>query len=237
MLENGYIKLFRSLINWEWYRDSNTKDLFLHLLLTVNYENKKWRGIEIKRGQRVTSYKKLAEELKPMTLQNVRTAIKHLKSTNEITVETTSEYSIITVVNYDKYQELTHDLTSDQHATNTPLTCDQHQRKKDNKDKNDKKDNNTYISDLDKAINDFKQFRAKVKKPMTERAIKMLLTKLDNLASDDETKIKILEKSIYKGWTDIYKLEGGNSGQDIGRNSVYKNKNEYSEIGFTLPDV
>ena len=49
---------------------------------------------------------------------------------------------------------------------------------------------------LENAINDFKQFRTKIKKPMTDRAIKMLLTKLDTLASDDETKIKILENGF-----------------------------------------
>ena len=36
MLKNGYIKLYRSLLDWEWYDDTVTKCLFLHLLLTVN---------------------------------------------------------------------------------------------------------------------------------------------------------------------------------------------------------
>lgn len=39
-----------------------------------------------------------------MSIQEVRTALKKLKTTSEITVETTNQYSIITIKNYEKYQ-------------------------------------------------------------------------------------------------------------------------------------
>ena len=48
-MEQGYIYLHRSLLDWEWYQDINTKTVFLHLLLTVNYQPKKWQGITIER--------------------------------------------------------------------------------------------------------------------------------------------------------------------------------------------
>ena len=51
MLGTGYIRLYRSLLNWEWYQDRNTKAVFLHLLLTANYEPQKWQGIVVERGQ------------------------------------------------------------------------------------------------------------------------------------------------------------------------------------------
>ena len=47
MLESGYIKLYRSLLNWEWYDDINTKTVFLHLLLTVNIAKRQWHGITV----------------------------------------------------------------------------------------------------------------------------------------------------------------------------------------------
>jgi len=62
MTDSGFIKLHRKIIEWEWYDDINTKCLFLHLLLTCNFEDKKWRGIDIKRGQIVTGRNRLAEE-------------------------------------------------------------------------------------------------------------------------------------------------------------------------------
>lgn len=75
------------------------------------------------------SYVKLAKEIH-MPVQQARTAINHLKSTGEITCIATAEYSIVTIKNYDLYQQPTCELTYDQHATNMPSTCDQHQLKK-----------------------------------------------------------------------------------------------------------
>ena len=103
MLDGGFVLVHRSLLKWEWYSDANTMRLFIHLLVTVNYEPQKWQGIVIQRGQRVASFGSLAQELK-LSVQNVRTAISHLKSTGEITHEPHSKYGLFTVVNYDLYQ-------------------------------------------------------------------------------------------------------------------------------------
>lgn len=124
MLESGYIKIHRSLLNWEWYSDINTKVVFLHLLLTVNYEDQKWQGITIKRGQRVSSYQKISTELK-LSIQSVRTALAHLISTGEVTHETYPKYGVFTVINYDKYQTLTVNPTVNQQSTNSQLTVNQ----------------------------------------------------------------------------------------------------------------
>jgi len=102
-MNDGYIKFFRKFTKWEWYHDANTKALFIHLLLTANFEEKEWNGITIKRGQLVTSRKKLAKAL-GLTEREIRTSLNHLKSTNNLTIKTTSRYSLITVVNWAKYQ-------------------------------------------------------------------------------------------------------------------------------------
>ena len=33
----GFIKLYREILDWQWYGEAATLKLFLHLLLTVNY--------------------------------------------------------------------------------------------------------------------------------------------------------------------------------------------------------
>jgi hypothetical protein len=104
MLESGYIRLYRSLLSWEWYTDTNTKAAFLHLILTANWEPKKWKGITIKRGQRVVSYASLSSELK-ISVKSVRTALDHLRQTGEVAILSTHEYSVITIKNYDLYQQ------------------------------------------------------------------------------------------------------------------------------------
>lgn len=102
-LSKGYIRLFRQFIEWEWYDDANTMRLFVHCLLLANYTNKKWRGKLIKRGQFITSQPKLAQGLK-LSIKQIRGSLTKLKTTGEVAVQTTPEYSIITVKNYDYFQ-------------------------------------------------------------------------------------------------------------------------------------
>lgn len=101
---NGWIKLHRSILEWEWYNDNNTKIVFLHLLLTANHKEKKWQGITIKRGQKLTSLQHLAEETN-LSMQQVRTALDKLKSTNEITTKSTNRNTLITIEKYSDYQD------------------------------------------------------------------------------------------------------------------------------------
>lgn len=104
MLENGFIVLHRKIVNWEWYKDPATRIVFEHLILTANYEEKRFKGEAIHRGQRVASYGTLAKET-GLSVRNVRTAIRHLISTNEVTSKATNKYSVFTIVNYDMYQD------------------------------------------------------------------------------------------------------------------------------------
>lgn len=124
-LQQGFVKLYRSFTKWEWYDDINTRLVFIHLLLTVNYEPKPWHGITINRGQIVTSYGKLAQDV-GLSVQQTRTALNRLKSTREITSEGHASYSVITIKNYDDYQKNNKvdnkQLTSEQQATNKQLT-------------------------------------------------------------------------------------------------------------------
>ena len=83
MLDGGFVLVHRSLLKWEWYDDINTTRLFLHLLLTVNYEPQKWQGVMIERGQRVASFSKLSNET-GLTIKQIRTALEHLKRTGEV---------------------------------------------------------------------------------------------------------------------------------------------------------
>lgn len=166
MFLNGYIKLFRKILYWEWYNKSVIKDVFLHLLLLASFTEKKWRGIVIKEGQAVIGTQKLADDL-GFTRQQVRTALKKLEESGEITKDTTNKYTLITIVNWREYQGYNKDLsdtstqslTSKKPISNHQLTCNQPQLKniKNNKkEENDKDSFRDYrkksydISELDK---------------------------------------------------------------------------------------
>ena len=121
---NGYIKLYRKMLEWGWYDDTNTKVVFLHLLLTANYKDTEWHGIPLKRGDVVTSIHQLATDLK-LSDQNVRTALSHLKLTGEITSKPHTKFSIISIKNYNQYQEdntqANEQLTNNQRTTNNSV--------------------------------------------------------------------------------------------------------------------
>jgi len=142
MLESGFIRIYRSMLKWEWYDDTNTKAVFLHLILTANWEPKKWRGKVIQRGQRVASYASLSSELK-ISVKKVRTALNHLKQTGEVAILSTHEYSVITIKNYEIYQDGASQTANEGQSEGKAGASQGQQLKKDkesNKDKNDKED-------------------------------------------------------------------------------------------------
>lgn len=120
-MQSGWIKLHRSIMDWEWYEDQNTFRLFLHILLTANHADKNWRGIMIKKGQKLTSQLKLSEQT-GLTRQQVRTCLNRLESTNEITMQSTAQNTMITVLQWDKYQEETNESTNEQPTANHQST-------------------------------------------------------------------------------------------------------------------
>lgn len=146
---NGFIKVHRKLVQWGWYQDYVVKDLFLHLLLTASFRESDWMGRTIQKGQVVTSNKHLSEEL-GFSIQQVRTALNKLKSTGEITSEATNKYTVITVVNWEKYQvleievtnETTSTATNEQQTSNIQATNEQQHLKnvKNNKECKEKKE-------------------------------------------------------------------------------------------------
>ena len=89
--DRTFIKLYRAMKNWGWYSDPPTKDVFLHLLLNANWEDGEFRGTKLHKGEVVFGRKKYAQEL-GLSEQQVRTAIKHLQQTGEIsTIKTTNK--------------------------------------------------------------------------------------------------------------------------------------------------
>jgi hypothetical protein len=119
--QQGWIKLHRQILEWEWYSDNNCFRLFLHLLLKANHKEKRFKGIELKVGSIVTSRDLLARET-GLSSQQIRTALTKLISTNEITSVTSSQGTIIQIVSYEKYQVPTNEITNEQPTSNQQST-------------------------------------------------------------------------------------------------------------------
>ena len=111
-----------------------------------------------------------------------------------------------------KSEELQGFEGSNQQQSNNKVTT--LQRNKENNNKKEKETNlneiiKTYTDnkDLKETIQDFIKMRKAIKKPVTDRALKTILNKLDKFADTDKGKILILEKSIENSWQTVYEIK------------------------------
>jgi DNA-binding transcriptional MerR regulator len=127
----GWIKLHRQFLSWEWFNKSEAVHLFMYLLLKANHKDGTWQGIDIKKGQFITSYGKISSDT-GISLQTIRTLLKKLENTNEINTQTTNKYSVITICKYADYQseesETNTQLTNNQQTTNKQLTTNKNNK-------------------------------------------------------------------------------------------------------------
>lgn len=134
---NGFIKSHRSLLEWEWHDDPAMLSVWIHILHLVRFDEGSWHGKMIDIGQYWTSIPTLCK-LTGLSAQRVRTCLTRLKSTGEITDESTDKGRLITVVNWAKYQAKNNTLTAqstdeptpEQQPSNSLATAYQQQRKK-----------------------------------------------------------------------------------------------------------
>lgn len=215
MQDGNYIKIFRSMLDWEWYEDINTKVLFLHMLLMANWKDGNFRGYMIPRGSFPSSVPKLSEQTK-LSEQEVKTAIKHLKKTNELTSKATNKFTVYTINNYNLYQST--NQQDNKQATNEEQTIVQQsttieEGKKERKEEGKKtKKRSTKVlperysesEPLNNAIVAFIAHRKSMKAPISEHALDLTLKKLDKIAESEQEKIEILNQSIMNGWKGIF---------------------------------
>lgn len=100
---SGWIKLHKTLKDWEWYDDHNATRLLVHLLLSVNYEDKEWKGQTIKAGSMVTSWENLAKEI-GLSVKQTRTAMDKLETSKEVARYATNKWQAVTLLKWDKLQ-------------------------------------------------------------------------------------------------------------------------------------
>lgn len=110
----GWIKLYREVLETDLWYDVTTFRLFTYLLLNATHQDGiKKGGVELKRGQWIRSYRKLAQDLaykegrgvKEYSIKTISKCVKKLVDAGTITVEETKQGTLFTIVNYAKYQD------------------------------------------------------------------------------------------------------------------------------------
>lgn len=150
-----FIKVYRKLLDWEWYTDVNTKTLFIHCLLRANWKAGIWHGVQYDAGEFITSLPRISAET-GLSIQQARTALEHLELTGEVTSRITDKVTgkkynkirVITINNWDSYQgDNRQDNSQSNRQNRKQLTGDQqaeaqasNSRYKNIKNKEDKKE-------------------------------------------------------------------------------------------------
>ena len=134
------IKLSRKFKNRWRYHDSKMVHMFVHLLLNANYEEWRFMWQKVLRWQLIRSYKTLWNET-GLSIQSVRTVLKKLEKTWEITRTSTGLRQTITIVKYCDYQDWENKanrvVTDFQQTSNRLVTTNKEVKKKRRKEDRD----------------------------------------------------------------------------------------------------
>ena len=103
-MDKSWIKIYRKIVDWEYYTDSHMVHLFIHLICKANVNDVIWQGIAIKRGQLITGRSSLSNET-GISPQSIRTCLSKLKKSGYIEIETTHHFTLVTINDYENYVE------------------------------------------------------------------------------------------------------------------------------------
>lgn len=141
----AFITLDRKFLDWQWYGDINTKTVFIHLLLLANWEDTKYKGIILHRGEAAVTYDEIAKQL-GISYQQVRTAFQHLENAETLTIKRSSKFLIVTLKKYDEYQ-------SKKQSNNNQITIKQQSDNNQNEERERSKEKEEKIYDINKHEN------------------------------------------------------------------------------------
>ena len=99
----GWIKIHRKIMDWEWKSEPNMIALWIDLLCRANHAPHRWQGVDVDRGQCVVGLKSLSVST-GLSVKSVRTCLDRLKSASQVAIESNNRYSLVSIINYDGYQ-------------------------------------------------------------------------------------------------------------------------------------
>lgn len=219
---SGWIKLHRSITEWEWYEDEVTFRVFLHLLLTCNHKPKKWQGVTVDAGQKITSPDAIANEI-GTTRQRVRTALHKLERSGDIVQKSTNRYTLVSIAKWAFYQSCEDELTNNQPSTNQQSTNNQptaNQQLTTNKnDKNVKNEKNERNITRHKAVIDFDNWprsltddelqainanrKAKRSPSLNQKTADLALVEIRKACTNGLTFDDCIDEWISRGWVSV----------------------------------
>ena len=206
-MAEGYIKLHRKLLESSVFDNPNVLKVWIWCLLKATHQPHEQlvglQNVQLLPGQFIFGRDKHSKELR-FSRSSLYRYINVLKSLQMLDIKTNNKFSLVTIVNWELYQSLE---TKADSKTSIKRTANEQQMDTNKNVKNVKNEYNP-LTPFETAIEQFKEFRKSIKKPMTDKAVELLLKKLDSLAGDNEQKkIAILDQSIFHGWQGVFALK------------------------------
>lgn len=119
---DGWVKLWRKSLDSGWLQNGDLWRFWCYCLIKASHVHKKqiigYQEVHLCPGQFIFGRKKTSIELK-MSERKIRTCLDKLRNMQNLTIKSTSKFSIITILNWSTYQcdERQNDQQHDQHAT------------------------------------------------------------------------------------------------------------------------
>ena len=119
-MKSGWLKIYRSIVDWEWFSEHDMTVFFIWCLCNANVDGRMWRGVYVKPGQLVVSRSTVCKEL-GISERRYRTIISRFSKSGEITMKPQGAFSILTIVNWEIYQEdANSEIVSIEESATTP---------------------------------------------------------------------------------------------------------------------
>lgn len=223
----GWISLHRKLLdNPIICKDSDYLSVWIFLLLSATHKEYdsilEGKRITLKKGQLITGRKSIADKLK-ISESKVQRILKCFENEQQIKQQTNPRNRVITILNWDKYQQL--EQQTEQQLNNKRTTSEQQVNtnnninnvimKQCNKNKKEKTtefdklidDNFKSNEDLKNTVYEFIKMRKAIKKPLTTRGLELMINKLYKITTNANEQIEILNNSIMNNWQGIFPLK------------------------------
>ena len=197
----GWIQLHRKLLDNPIFKNYKLLQTFLYCLLRAQHKDSEiligQSVVEIKIGQLLTGRKAISAAT-GLSEQSVRSSLSLLEKLQILTIKPTTKYSIISISNWDSYQQPNQQTTNKQPTNNQQTTTCNNV----NKVKNDNKEI-IYSDWIDKkSWDEFEQHRKDIKKPLSKMARTKAMNSLEGLSTDQQQ--SCIDQTIQNRWTGLF---------------------------------
>lgn len=211
MSDEGFIKLYRKMLNWQWADDCTIFYFFIKLLFKANYKDMDWHGIIIKRGQMITSIANLCDYMN-LSKTAVRRCLNSLIQSGELLEEVKpNKYHIITITNYEKYQ---HTVGTSKTNRNANKSANKNTNRSTNRSTTSKEYKEVCLSPTEKDIRKVETnpaapsaFTGKGLPPFGElnRFARTVPGSSDYIADEFYTSFELSRTAMPENWKELYK--------------------------------